>query len=285
MPKIAPSPQAMPLPPLSGEAESGKQKGINSVVKGFGLLTCLVAHRALGLKELSQLAGLSAAQAHGYLISLKQVNVVEQDEETGKYRLGQFALELGLARMRAIEPLERGFAQARALADETNYMVIVTVFSTSNPVVVRVINPPWDFLVASRVGHVPSIVDTCTGRIFAAFMAPTQIEPLIKQEFKRLEISGLPTAYSNEDLQAELQEIRKMGYAHAVGSPNRFLSSLSAPVFNRNGQIEYVLTMTAAGKRISTGPESEDVRRLMSVTQTLSAELGYGVDGTERNGK
>lgn len=280
MPKTPLSSQS-PAPPAAPEREAAKQKGINSVIKGFGLLSCLMQHRALGLKELSQLAGLSAAQAHGYLISLKQVNVVEQDDATGKYRLGQFALELGLARMRAIEPLERGFAEAKKLAAETQYMLIVTVFSTKNPVVVRVINPPWDFLVASRVGHVPSIVDTCTGRIFAAFMPEAEIAPLVVQEFDRIENSGVPTTYSPADLDEELQTIRKMGYAHAVGSPNRFLSSLSAPVFNGNGHLEYVLTMTAAGRRISTAPESDDVRRLLAVTTTLSAELGYGLAGYE----
>ncbi|MGY6251017.1 IclR family transcriptional regulator [Bosea thiooxidans] len=267
--------------PLKGQASldgtTGKAKGINSILNGFGLLRALVENGAMGLKELSHRAGLSAAQAHAYLISLKQVNVVEQDEASGRYQLGQFALVLGLARLRSIEPLERVFDRAAILARETDSMVIVSVFSTAAPVVVRVLNPPRDFLVASRVGHVPSMIDTCTGRVFAAFMPKDEIDPILATEFASQDQKGFPTHYTFETLGEEIERIRRQGYAGVTGSPNRFLSSLSAPIFNGFGQLECVLTITAAAKHISLAPDGADVRRLIDVTASLSAELGHGL--------
>lgn len=268
----APSPKA----PVE-DGSVAKPKGINSILNGFGLLRALAESGALGLKELSQRAGLSPAQAHAYLISLKQVDVVEQDEATGRYQLGQFALVMGLARLRSIEPLERVFDRAAALARDTDYMVIVAVFSTAAPVVVRVLNPPRDFLVASRVGHVPSMIDTCTGRVFAAFMPEHEIDPILDAEFSSQADKGFPTIYTPETLRAEIDQIRRRGYAGVTGSPNRFLSSLSAPVFNSFGQLECVMTITAAAKHISLEPEGKDVRGLLEVTSGLSAELGYGL--------
>lgn len=259
------------------EGRAGKAKGINSILNGFSLLQVLVDNGAMGLTELSQRAGLSPAQAHAYLISLKQVNVVEQDETTGHYGLGQFALVLGLARLRSIEPLERVFERAARLARETDRMIVIGVFSTTSPVVVRVLNPPRDFLVASRVGHVPSMIDTCTGRVFAAFMPRETVEPAIVAEFAFQDERGFPSHFTPESLQKELGAIRRRGYAAAAGSPNRFLSSVSAPVFNSLGQLECVVTMTAAAKHISLERESPDVAQLLDLTSHLSAELGYGL--------
>lgn len=266
----------------SQEGRSGKGKGINSILNGFGLLQALVEHGAMGLTELAQRAGLSPAQAHAYLISLKQVKVVEQDETNGRYGLGQFALVLGLARLRSIEPLERVFERASALARETDRMVVIAVFSTTSPVVVRVLNPPRDFLVASRVGHVPSMIETCTGRVFAAFLPRDTVEPAIVADFAYQDDHGFPAQFTPASLGRELDLIRNRGYAAAAGSPNRFLSSVSAPVFNSLGQLECVVTMTAAAKHISLERDSPDVAQLLDMTSQLSAELGYGLLSPER---
>lgn len=264
-------------PASAGAVGKAKPKGVNSIRNGFALLHVLARNGAMPLKELSKQAGLSPAQAHAYLISLKQENAVEQDEATGRYQLGQFALVLGLARLRSIEPLERVFFRADALARDTGHMVTIAVFSTAAPVVVRVLNPPRDFLVASRVGHVPSLIDTCTGRVFAAFMSEREIEPLLEAEFALGDQKGFPTNYTPASLATELKSIRKHGYGGVTGSPYRFLSSLSAPVFNSFGHLECVITVTAAAKHISLAPGGVDVKRLLDVTTNLSADLGYGL--------
>jgi len=255
---------------------SAKHRGINSILNGFRVLQALVDHGgAMTLKELSQQAGLSPAQAHAYLISLKQVEVVEQDSESGRYQLGQFALMLGLARLRMIEPLEKVFERAAELARESDYMVMVAVFGSTAPVVVRVLNPPRHFMVATRVGHVPSMIDTCTGRVFAAFLPPAEVAPCLEAEFATQSRSGFPTNYTSQSLADELVQIRAKGFGAAKGFPNPYLTSIAAPIFNSFGQLECVLTMTAPAARISVRPNDKDVRDLLRVTRGLSAELGY----------
>ncbi|MDD9733827.1 hypothetical protein PVW46_28315 [Mameliella sp. AT18] len=53
------------------------------------------------LKYLAQVAGFAPAQAHAYLVSYRKIGLIEQDEETGHYRLGRYALDLGVTRQRA----------------------------------------------------------------------------------------------------------------------------------------------------------------------------------------
>jgi DNA-binding IclR family transcriptional regulator len=266
---------------VPGETQHGqaakKGRGINSILNGFRLLQVLAEHGVpMSLKELSQQAKLSPNQAHAYLISLKQVRVVEQDPASGRYHLGHFALILGLARLRAIEPLEKVIARATELARETDFMVMISVFGSTAPVVVRVLNPPRYFMVAARVGHVPSLIDTCTGRVFAAFLSKKEMLPLIDAEFAMQPGRGFPTTYTPQMLTEELATIRSQRFGAAKGVPNPYLTSIAAPIYNSFGQIECVLTLTAPATHISVDQESDDVRRLLSVTDGLSAELGYG---------
>ena len=53
------------------------------------------------LKELALRAGMAASKAHFYLVSFKRVGLVAQDEVTGHYALGRYALDLGLERAAA----------------------------------------------------------------------------------------------------------------------------------------------------------------------------------------
>ena len=72
--------------------------GIRSIEKGALILRCMRdAGGPLRLSDLARRAGMSRSMAHGYLVSLVRAGLVEQDRDTGRYDLGEDALQLGLA--------------------------------------------------------------------------------------------------------------------------------------------------------------------------------------------
>ena len=82
---------------MAGE-RSGR--GVQSIEVGGRLLDALVrAEGPLMLRALAEQAGLTAGQAHAYLLSFRTLGLVEQEAATGLYRLGPYALTLGLARL------------------------------------------------------------------------------------------------------------------------------------------------------------------------------------------
>jgi DNA-binding IclR family transcriptional regulator len=73
-------------------------RGIQSIEIGGRLLRVLAdAIQPMMLGGLADAAGMPPGQAHAYLVSFRKMQLVEQDGVSGRYRLGPFALRLGLA--------------------------------------------------------------------------------------------------------------------------------------------------------------------------------------------
>ena len=71
-----------------------EQQGVQSVEIGMALLSALAAHpRPAALSQLAEAAGLAPAKAHRYLVSLIRAGMVERSADSGKYRLGEAALQ------------------------------------------------------------------------------------------------------------------------------------------------------------------------------------------------
>ncbi|TMH63330.1 MAG: hypothetical protein E6H57_17290 [Betaproteobacteria bacterium] len=112
--------------------------GINSLEVGLRLARVLGGHGLpLALKDVAARAHMPPAKAHRYLVSLIRAGLAEQDRESGRYRLGPLALELGLAALGAMDVLKCGaevMADLRAAIDET---VLLAVWGNKGPVVAR----------------------------------------------------------------------------------------------------------------------------------------------------
>ena len=76
---------------------SGEVRGVQSIEVGGRILAVMVkATQPMMLRDLAIQAKITPAQAHAYLVSFRKIGIVEQDVATGRYRLGGFALQLGL---------------------------------------------------------------------------------------------------------------------------------------------------------------------------------------------
>ena len=58
------------------------------------------------------------AKAHRYLVSFIRMGLAEQDAQTGRYDLGEFALRLGLVGLARMDPVRLGVPVLADLCDE-----------------------------------------------------------------------------------------------------------------------------------------------------------------------
>ena len=133
-------------------------RGVQSAEVGGRILMAMVqAGRPLMLRELASGATITPAQAHAYLVSFRKFGLVEQDPATGRYQVGPFALQLGLARMRISNPLRLVSDAAPGLAAELGLMVSVSVWGTFGPTIVQVHEATDQVHANVRAGAVYSI--------------------------------------------------------------------------------------------------------------------------------
>jgi len=249
-------------------------RGVQSVEIAAKLLNVLVEQDApIMLRDLASKAGIAPAQAHAYLVSLRRLGLVEQLQANGLYRLGPLALDLGITRMRAVDPLQMARSAVMALVQETGLTVALAVWSTFGPTIIQVDEGPDQLHMNTRAGTVYSVTGTATGRLFAAFLPKRLVRTVMTKEAQEKGTTGR-IGSPQELTQGDIAAIRSQGYATIASPPVPGVNAISAPVFDYAGQM--LLAITLIGPTNILSAKSKAVSKLLNATQRLSWELGFG---------
>ena len=259
-----------------GRAFAKPQRGIQSVETGGALLRALVRRgQPMTLKDLARDAGMPAAKAHPYLVSFAKLGLVERDVPTGHYELGPFALELGLVRMHRLEPVRVASSATAELAQRTGQSVALAVWGTHGPTVIRVDESSYPFHVNLRPGTVMSLVQTATGRVFAAYLPPKLTESLIRAEHERSATQLHGQRAQSKEFDATLAAIRGRGLARATGNPIPGINAFSAPVFDHTRNLVAVITLLGPAGAFDASWQSRLARELVAACNLVSLQLGF----------
>lgn len=246
-----------------------QRAGINSLEVGLHLARVLAARPSpQPLKAIAAEAGMPAAKAHRYLVSLIRAGLAEQDRESGQYRLGPLALELGMAALRDLDILKFGgeaITDLRAAIDET---VLLAVWGNKGPVVVRWEESSRPVATNVRAGFVMPLANSATGRMFAAHLPAGVTAPLLKTEFARR-----PAERAGQD--ALNAKIRARGLSRVEGDLQNGISGIAAPVLGQAGGIVAVIAALGPQGAFDIAWQGPIARALQDAAQRLSRRIGF----------
>jgi DNA-binding IclR family transcriptional regulator len=254
-----------------------EQRGIQSIEVGGRLLLALLDHGApMTLKDLAQKAEMPPANAHPYLVSFGKLGLIEQTSGSAAYDLGPLALQLGLASLHRLNPVRFAIPEIVALAARTGQTVALAVWGNRGPTVVHLEESSQPVHVNLRPGTVMSLLNSATGRVFAAYLPPKLTERILNEELREVESeheNALRPSWTY--IEETLAKVRSRGMDRAVGHPIPGINALSAPVFAHTHAI--VLVITAMGTIGSFDPEWDGAiaKALLDCTEGLSRRLGY----------
>jgi DNA-binding IclR family transcriptional regulator len=258
--------------PTDARPEHG-QRGIQSIEVGGQLLHAL-AHqgRAMPLKDLAAAAGMAAAKAHPYLVSLGKIGLVEQDRASGHYGLGALALQLGLMSLQQADPVRIATPVIEDLALQMGHTVAMAVWGTHGPTIVRLAESPTAVHVNMRHGTVFSIAGTASGQLYAALLPEALVRPLYEAQRRAAGAGALPAWATFA--RGTLAEVRAQGLGRSDGAVVAGVSALSAPVFDHRGQIVLALTAIGPSAALDTGWAGMPAQQLRTAAAAVSARLG-----------
>ncbi len=257
--------------------EEKSRRGIQSIEIGGRLLTALVeAGAPLSLGDLAKKAGMPSAKAHPYLVSFGSFGLIEQDPLTGRYELGPFALQLGLISLHLLDPVRIAIPAITQLAADIDQTIGLSVLGNQGPTIIYISESSYPIHVNMRTGTVMSIQATATGRVFAAFLPPKQVERMIEQERK----SGVAGQFGVPDMKADkldkvLAEVRKRGLARVQGEPIPGINAICAPVFEHSGAIRLGITAIGPAGSFDVSWDGEPARKIQACADLVSGRLGY----------
>lgn len=252
-------------------------RGVQSVEVGARILRAMVEIGAPAmLRDVATRADIASAQAHAYLVSFRKTGIVEQDPATGRYLLGPFALQLGLARMRQVDALRIAASAAADLATELGLMVTLSVWGTHGPTIVQVHESETPIHVNLRAGAVYTLTGTATGRLFVAYLPDRIVKPFVEAELRgraQNRAIGLPT--SLRALSAATEQVRATGCSTTAGSPVPGINAISAPVFDHTSQLTCALTLIGPESLVDIDPNGVSAAQVRDCARSVSARLGY----------
>ncbi|MFO1107253.1 MAG: IclR family transcriptional regulator [Amaricoccus sp.] len=249
-----------------------RTRGIQSIEVGGRILQALTdACAPMALKDLTHAADLAPAQCHAYLTSFKTLGFVEQDSQSGQYKLGPFAMRLGMARMRSYPVTDRASRMLIDLSNRLGKVAMMLVWGPHGPTVVQFQNGTAAVTLNLRQGTVYSVTGTASGRVFAAFDRNEVVESAIDAE-----LSGKVTerfvglTQSRQDFEEAVERDRARRYSATEGMPVPGLNAISVPVFDSSGQMCLAISIFGAAAELPTTPDSPHVLEMIATSRALS---------------
>jgi IclR family transcriptional regulator, acetate operon repressor len=259
--------------PLGGRPGSDLDgNAVRSVDRAAALLIALgdVAGDA-GVTELARRLGLHKSTASRLLATLERRGLVEQDDETGRYRLGLAILRLA---ERAEETLDlRGIARAdmERLARETRETVGLVTLDGDAAMTVAQVDGPNMVACADWTGRTVSLHGLAAGKVMLATYAERDVLRLVKQG---LEARTERTITRLEPLLEELARVRRRDHATSFGEWEPGVNGIAVPVRDRRGRIVAALTVWGAAYRVTPARVPDLVACARAAAAAISVRLG-----------
>jgi DNA-binding IclR family transcriptional regulator len=162
-----------------------KKGAKKSIEKALDLLEALKEKDNLGVTELSNILGLNKNNVFRLLATLEVKGLIEQDPETGHYRLGVKTLLLEYSFIKNLTILNQAKQFVKQLRNKTNETVYLSLMHQNDIVYFYSKDSKSSVLVNSRIAKRYPAIETAPGR--AILKAKKELGDIFEYDFEGLE--------------------------------------------------------------------------------------------------
>lgn len=246
---------------------------VQTIQRAGAILHCFMeSDTELGVTLLSQRTGIHKSTVSRFLSALRQEGFVEQNPETGKWRLGLGLLNLAGAVLERLDLRNLTLIPLKNLAEQTQETINITVLDGDECVNIENIPSQKSIHHSGRLGRRTPLHCTSTGKTFLAFMTPEERELLLSTNLQSFTKNSI---IDKHDLEQELYRIREQGYAIAIEEFEEGLSAIASPIRDHTGRVVATVSISGPSYRMGSEQIEEFKRPLLETAQNISTQLGY----------
>jgi DNA-binding IclR family transcriptional regulator len=222
----------------------------------------------LGTNEIARRTGINASTVSRLLATLVNSGMVEHVPSSGRYRLGLRLLQLGNAVLGRLDLREVARPHLHELAIETGETATLSAPGEHDAMTVDFAQSASSVQSVARVGR-PSVGHaTATGKVLHAFCRAQLPNGALKTYTPR-------TITDRRKLSAELERVRRQGYAEAVGEREPHLNAIAAPVFSARDELAAIIGVQGPSSRFGRDAMRSALDPLLTRAQAVSEAIGW----------
>lgn len=226
----------------------------------------------MGISALAIRLGLAKSTVHRLATTLVEYDILEQNRENGKYRLGLALFELGTLVRRKMDTASESRQQMYSLAEMTGETVQLAVLDHMSVLYIRILESRQAVRMSTIVGSRAPAHCTSVGKALLAHQSQEVVKQVIDNGLKRYTTSTITDPAA---LLEELDSIRAKGFAIDDEEIEVGLRCIAAPVRNHTGQVIAAVSVAAPVQRMSKKNVQTTVPTVVAAAEAISRRLGY----------
>ena len=226
----------------------------------------------LGITTLATRLRLAKSTVHRLATTLTSSRFLEQNGETGKYRLGLALFELGALVRRRMDVANEARPKLRELLEKTGETVQLGIVDHFSVLYVYEMESRRAIRMAAAVGARAPLHCTAVGKVLLA----SQPQDYVKQVLDLGLTSYTPKTVTRRDaVLAMLSEVSARDYATDDEESEIGLRAIASPVRNHTGAVIAAVGVAAPVQRMNKKAMQTCVPDVLATATAISARLGY----------
>ena len=231
----------------------------------------------LGVTELADRLGLHKSTVHRFMVNLDAAGLVERNARTGRYRLGLHVFELGALVMQQMNLWDEALPFLEGLVHDTGETGHLAVLDGGEAIYIERVEARRALRVPSSIGRGYPAHATNLGNVLLADLSRERVEAIIAE--RGLAAYTAHTITDPAELEADLELIRRRGYAVDNEEYDEGLRCIWAPVRDHSGHVVAALGIGGPVTRITPERVEELGGLVMTAGRGLSRRLGAHQSG------
>ena len=248
---------------------------VESLARGFKILSIVCeSQSSLSLSELAKKSDLSISTIQRLSYTLQQLELLDRDLDTKRFRIGPEMIRLGLTVMNKLELKKVARPVMQDTSERIGEVVGLGALSGTQIILSEIIRTDQVLNINMNIGSIIPTHAAASSKAILAFIPEAVVEKILnKTEFTPFTEN---TITSIETLKEQLIEVRRLGYAIAVEENAHGFNAIAAPIRDNHGKVFASAMIMVPSFRVSKKKLIDSFRKeAMETAKKISYAMGY----------
>lgn len=226
----------------------------------------------ISLTEISRSLNLGKSTVYRLLSTLEAREFIEQNPESGRYRLGVRLVHIGASKLGNINVIDECHPILERLSSVTGESTHLSFYSNGRTTFVDKVKGANPAIMASVIGYSSPAYASASGKVFLAYMDPHELDELLR--FIEFDARTPFTITNRVDLLNALEKIRATGCSEDQQEGDEGLVCFAAPIWGHEKKLLASMSVSGAATRMNS---RKDIltREIMAAARTASMRCGW----------